>query len=421
VFTKAIEENPKSDRIYYDRSNAHWFQLHIPSKEEKENNSEQIKKNNIDHCNYALNDISKAINIESNIAAYYEKRADILSDESYCSFNDLNGAIRDYDIAIDLNPKSAYNYYVSKGRIYETLNDYSNMYSCAQKAISINKDMDWAYLLLAEYYIKFNNIKKALDNYKIANFIKPNLFTSLVIDDILIKDKLYKEAIIFYTSLINKHPDKIYYYESRAKFYSMSNKYKEAISDYSVVIKSGSEDDQIYSGRAFCYYKTKQNNLASNDYREACELSKDEKSFPCDMVKSIKKEISRGDKWVYYASSGSTEYYYDKNSIKHLTKGDIRVWERMEENADSYIKYLTKEGLPTQGYETYSFTLNLDEYDCKNMKTGILTTIDYNEKGEVLYSTTVQTVKMREIIPDTIGESLYKLVCQEKKKSKKQK
>jgi tetratricopeptide (TPR) repeat protein len=200
----------------------------------------------------------------------------------------------------------------------------------------------------------------------------------------------------------------------------MSDKYKEAISDYSVVIKSGSEDDHIYSGRAFCYYKIKQNNLALNDYRVACELSKDEKSFTCDMVKSLEKGISRGDKWVYYASSGSTEYYYDKNSIKHLTKGDIRVWERMEENADSYIKYLTKEGLPTQGYETYSFTLNLDEYDCKNMKTGILTTIDYNEKGEVLYSTTVQTVKMREIIPDTIGESLYKLVCQEKKKSKKQ-
>jgi hypothetical protein len=64
-----------------------------------------------------------------------------------------------------------------------------------------------------------------------------------------------------------------------------------------------------------------------------------------------------------------------------------------------------------KGYEKLSYTIRLQEIDCKNEKTRLLSVTYYFQGGEVL-KTLKQESAWRLITPGSIDERLYQRVCQ---------
>ncbi len=110
-----------------------------------------------------------------------------------------------------------------------------------------------------------------------------------------------------------------------------------------------------------------------------------------------------------------------KTSIMRLSNSLVRVWVKIEDYPYSMIKAQEKEGLPTQGYDNFSHSLVLWEYDCKKQTYRSIQINDYDTNGKVLWSSPVSKVIKQPIVPGSVGETLYKIVCQGSKKKKEQK
>lgn len=118
--------------------------------------------------------------------------------------------------------------------------------------------------------------------------------------------------------------------------------------------------------------------------------------------------------WVQYSDVDGVILSYDKEGIVvngNLVK--VRVWWDyvLEEARQEYVDERRSQGFPTIGYENFSYTLKLREYDCQNRKTALLSTVDYDDKGKVLDSFQPEGKMWRNIIPESAGELLYTIVC----------
>ncbi|MRR06999.1 MAG: PAS domain S-box protein [Deltaproteobacteria bacterium] len=102
----------------------------------------------------------------------------------------------------------------------------------------------------------------------------------------------------------------------------------------------------------------------------------------------------------------------NKRSIMRLSNSQARVWVRIKDNPHSMIKAQEKEGLPTQGYDNYSHTLVLQEFDCKKRAFNSIQINDYDTKGKVLWSSRASKVNKQPIVPGSVGETVYNVVCQ---------
>ena len=74
----------------------------------------------------------------------------------------------------------------------------------------------------------------------------------------------------------------------------------------------------------------------------------------------------------------------------------------------------TAHSLRTLGYQNYSHTLELHEYNCTKDEMRILSMVDYDTKGNVIDSASAKTAEWDYVAPDTIGDSLFKALCRRK-------
>lgn len=150
-----------------------------------------------------------------------------------------------------------------------------------------------------------------------------------------------------------------------------------------------------------------------------------EHSFPKSTATATKKNITvnkststrkKAPRKVYpalfTAPARKKNITVNKRSIMRLSNSQARVWVRIKDNPESMIKAQEKEGLPAQGYDNYSHTLVLQEFDCKKRAFNSIQINDYDTKGKVLWSSRVSKVIKQPIVPGSVGETVYKDVCQ---------
>ena len=109
----------------------------------------------------------------------------------------------------------------------------------------------------------------------------------------------------------------------------------------------------------------------------------------------------------YFTDEDGTEYSYDKDSVKRQS-GKVKVWTTAILGAASRSEI--QKIVSIKGFENLSFTRTLDEINCKEGKTRIVTIIYYDGKRKVLYTITEQT-DWRSIVPDSINDLLKSSVC----------
>lgn len=440
VLTKAIANKPDNHRLYYERYYAYWRQLtaapapfngfnndlDMPPAPAPEVAPAPIPATEL--CNSALRDINKAIEYSDKVEAYYVKRAEILSDSTYCAFNDINGALKDYDIAIKLNPKSA-EYHMKKGWIYDQQKDYPRVLECAKKAVDINPKDAGGYYLYGRYYEANKNYSKALEYYKKGLAQGDNEIGTLYIDKIIDKTNKFDEAVKLYGELIKVKPEDQLFYSERAKYYVMQEKYSNAIADYTVAIQrtqltmSGYLYDVIasnhyyYRGNAYLAIEKKREALA--DFQAACSQKMHR---ACAKADDISDELILGENWVKVTTTNYSKVFLGKDRLSKNSKGVISAWVRHQiTDADSYIKHFDYSGKGKEKYKEISHVLQRFHFDCTAEKYSINADIAYDKKGNVIRSFNYDKAEYEFVIPDSIGEGLYKNVCSENKASKSEK
>ncbi|MDP1765191.1 MAG: hypothetical protein Q8L07_15020 [Sediminibacterium sp.] len=112
-------------------------------------------------------------------------------------------------------------------------------------------------------------------------------------------------------------------------------------------------------------------------------------------------------------------YYY---SISNSTKdGDIiNTWiktsipnNKLQELRLNKIKERRAGGFSTKGYETYSYTISRQEYDCNSKKLRVISGYDYNSKELIILTDEHVEGSWHEIVPGSMGEAILNTLRRE--------
>ena len=117
--------------------------------------------------------------------------------------------------------------------------------------------------------------------------------------------------------------------------------------------------------------------------------------------------------WSYF---GGTKYglsYYDKNSIKEVSKNIFRVWIKHIYNEDGMnerFERLKKNGVKVDKDNSLSYQLALYEIDCNNKKTRVYSVSIYSKNDDVVHTVNVPG-NWEDIVPESNAEAMENAIC----------
>jgi hypothetical protein len=114
-----------------------------------------------------------------------------------------------------------------------------------------------------------------------------------------------------------------------------------------------------------------------------------------------------GADWKFYGATENYLNYYDAQSITRPSKNIVRVWIKFDYTEKGVMDWVGDFG---KKYENLSHSIDLTEINCIEKTIHSLSATHYDNKGGAIYSDSSPT-KLFFIIPESVGENLYKEVC----------
>jgi hypothetical protein len=117
--------------------------------------------------------------------------------------------------------------------------------------------------------------------------------------------------------------------------------------------------------------------------------------------------------WVFCESNPSGHLYYDKSSIlKARDMAQVRTMAILNDDGKAKLNdALKKIGKTARNADTVSYSISSEEFDCLKRKLKISSMTIYNEKGGAIHTLAVKNDDWENIIPETNGDILAKIVC----------
>lgn len=381
-FSKVIEINSTNDQAYYSRG---------------------LSKAGLEDDKGAIEDYNKAIEINSRFEKAYYRRA-----ISKYSLNNYQGAIKDFSAALNINPKDVDAYYW-RGRSKDNLNDDKGAVADYNAIIKIDPKYLNAFVSRGVSKDNLKDYNGAMLDYNKAIQLDPKNSLPYVnrgITKYHLKD--YRGALTDYNKAIQLDPTDFAAFHNRGNAKGKLKDYNGAIEDYNKAIEINPENGSTYRERGLVKDKLQDYEGAIADYTKAKEIN------PKDIFSSIHKKFSekaleeqqKEKAWIYVGSTteGSAKFFL--NSLYVSKDGSvIKVWTKIESKKES----IYKNGKALNYINVTSLYLN--EFDCSDRMSKINSVIYYDSKGTVIKSSDEET-NWANIIPDTIGESILRKVCE---------
>lgn len=243
---KAIALDPEDPAIVHDRG---WTYAYLDRHEE------------------AVKDFSKCIEIDPGSAySYYICRA-----KSYRKLNHLDMAMDDLSNAIEINP-SYEEPYLWRANIKYEINNYDAALTDLEMAVKLNPLCDLAYLGIGRIWEKLGDGEKALTSYSTAIEINPkNHHAHCGRGYIYYCQKKYKEAIVELNKAAALYSDSDYLFY-RGRCYEKLGDEEKALTSYSAAIEINPNNGRAYFGRGYTYYCQKQYKEAIEEINKAVKL-----------------------------------------------------------------------------------------------------------------------------------------------------
>jgi hypothetical protein len=119
-----------------------------------------------------------------------------------------------------------------------------------------------------------------------------------------------------------------------------------------------------------------------------------------------------GENWIFLGyTENDVRQYYDKDSITILSPSVKKVWRKIVIPIEKKLYEKHKLGISTESYSSYSYDLDIFEVDCKDRILKMLYSSEYDKKGTIIDSKSLENPKTFFITPGSIGEGLYKAIC----------
>ena len=129
--------------------------------------------------------------------------------------------------------------------------------------------------------------------------------------------------------------------------------------------------------------------------------------------------VTEGADWKYYGRTEWGDSYYDRQSIKRISQDILAVWTKdvvtSKKQKDLMLKSRQGYDSSPRGFRDYAVELSLKEINCSTEEVRYLAIVDYNAVNKIIDSVDV-TGKWCQVVPYSIGEDLYNIVCKSKKK-----
>ncbi|WP_151838127.1 MULTISPECIES: surface-adhesin E family protein [unclassified Acinetobacter] len=118
----------------------------------------------------------------------------------------------------------------------------------------------------------------------------------------------------------------------------------------------------------------------------------------------IASSLSYGADWKYAAIGGQNDraIYVDSSQYNYDMKNNsIKAWFKTDSYEDDNSKNI------------YTRSKNFFQFSCADNKLKLLAYVNYDKKGDVVSSgqSDSKDIQYSMVIPDTIGESLWKVAC----------
>ncbi|OPY05618.1 MAG: hypothetical protein A4E66_02405 [Syntrophus sp. PtaB.Bin001] len=135
----------------------------------------------------------------------------------------------------------------------------------------------------------------------------------------------------------------------------------------------------------------------------------------CSVNRNVVPPVFGSSKWVEYETNiYGGNYSYSEETIEHRTKTVVQVWNRVvysAEGRERYIQDMKDNGISTDGYENLSETHRLNEIDCKKGMYNIVSIVDYDRNGKILFSDSYKKSEWNNIRFGSMMDKLRKKVC----------
>ncbi len=115
-----------------------------------------------------------------------------------------------------------------------------------------------------------------------------------------------------------------------------------------------------------------------------------------------------GVNWKYYGTNEEGIYYYDKETLTHLSKNTIRACVQSI-YTEKGVSHWVKEG--GRGFQNLDFSLILSEYNCIDRSVRHLHIRFYSKSGEVFYP--IKNDEWQLFAPDSMVGVLFEEICKQ--------
>jgi len=127
--------------------------------------------------------------------------------------------------------------------------------------------------------------------------------------------------------------------------------------------------------------------------------------------------------WPLITIGDGSLVYFNEKTLQRLPGGIIHVW--VKDDAiksrkglkSRIVRERKKQGLSLEGFEKYSYTLTLYDFNCKERKYRTIQIMAYDDRGRTLDSIDAgDAAEWKNIVPDTLGDEILEAVCAVKNK-----
>ena len=115
-----------------------------------------------------------------------------------------------------------------------------------------------------------------------------------------------------------------------------------------------------------------------------------------------------GVDWKFIGDNETFSYFYDTDNITRSSDGLMRVWSKVIYTDQGVMDYVKDYG---EEYKDLIYSLKRFEINCVEKNYRPLSMINYS-KEKVIDSVNFNKSEWDIFIPESIGESLYKEVCE---------
>jgi len=194
-------------------------------------------------------------------------------------------AIEAYTRAIELGPKDEVLFagaHYNRGTVYSNLGNYGQAIRDFDKAIDLNPRVDWTYYNRGVAYTKLRNDRQAIRDFDKAIDLNPNFADAYFVRGLLHSTLgNHRQAIRDLDKAIDLNPNFAKAYFIRGSFYGnvLGNRW-QAVRDYSRAIELNPNDAEAYCGRGLAYDTLGNSRQALEDLKIAAGLgSKNAQDF----------------------------------------------------------------------------------------------------------------------------------------------